>query len=61
MFDFVLEGHRGAPVYVQLVQQVKNGIRMGYLRPGDRLPTAKDVFAKLAVCDYLVPVAVLVL
>lgn len=49
MFDFVLEGTRGTPVYVQLVQQVKNGIRLGYLHPGDRLPTAKDVVANLAV------------
>lgn len=37
------------PVYVQLVQQVRNGIRMGLLRPGDRLPTAKEVVEALAI------------
>lgn len=49
MFAFVLQEKSGVPVYVQLVQQVKNGIRMGLLRPGDRLPTAKDVVAALAI------------
>jgi len=37
------------PVYVQLVHHVKNGIRMGLLRPGDQLPTASDVVKALAV------------
>ena len=49
MFAFVLRAESGVPVYVQLVQQVKNGIRMGLLRPGDRLPTASDVVKALAV------------
>ena len=49
MFSFVLHTDSGVPVYVQLVQQVKNGIRMGQLQPGDRLPTAKEVVKALAV------------
>ncbi len=49
MFAFVLHTESGVPVYVQLVQQVKNAIRMGLLRPGDRLPTAKEVVLALAV------------
>jgi GntR family transcriptional regulator len=49
MFAFVLHTESGVPVYVQLVQQVRNGIRMGLLRPGDRLPTAKEVVRALAV------------
>jgi len=49
MFVFVLHGQSGVPVYVQLVQQVKNGIRMGSLRTGDRLPTAKEVVEELAI------------
>jgi len=49
MFAFVLHAESGVPVYVQLVQQVKNGIRMGLLRPGDRLPTAKEVVGALAI------------
>lgn len=49
MFAFVLRAESGVPVYVQLVQQVRNGIRMGLLRPGDQLPTASDVVKALAV------------
>ena len=49
MFVFVLDAQSGVPTYVQLIQQVKNGIRMGLLRPGDRLPTAKEVVGALAI------------
>lgn len=49
MFVFTLSTQSGVPTYVQLVQQVKNGIRMGLLRPGDRLPTAKEVVGELAI------------
>ncbi|WP_307870753.1 GntR family transcriptional regulator [Paractinoplanes brasiliensis] len=30
-------------MYVQLVQQVRQAVRMGRLEPGDRLPTAREV------------------
>ena len=49
MFVFVLDAQSAVPTYVQLIQQVKNGLRMGLLRPGDRLPTAKEVVAALAI------------
>jgi GntR family transcriptional regulator len=49
MFVFVLDSQSAVPTYVQLIQQVKNGLRMGLLRPGDRLPTAKEVVAALAI------------
>jgi GntR family transcriptional regulator len=49
MFVFVLDAQSGVPTYVQLIQQVKNGIRMGLLHPGDRLPTAKEVVGALAI------------
>lgn len=49
MFVFTLSSQSGVPTYVQLVQQVKNGIRMGLLHPGDRLPTAKEVVGELAI------------
>ncbi len=35
--------------YLQLVQQVHQALRMGMLEPGDRLPTAQQVVAKLAI------------
>lgn len=39
----------GVPPYLQLVQQVKDALRLGHLQLGDRLPTVRDVAAQLAV------------
>jgi GntR family transcriptional regulator len=47
MFDFHLDSHSGVPVYVQLVQQVKQALRLGELKPGDQLPTVKEIVEKL--------------
>ena len=37
------------PAYLQLVQQVKQALRMGILDVGDKLPTVKEVVAEVAV------------
>jgi GntR family transcriptional regulator len=37
------------PTYLQLVQQVKHAVRYAMLRPGDRLPTAREVVEDLAI------------
>jgi GntR family transcriptional regulator len=49
MIDFHLEARSGVPTYLQLVQQVRQAIRLGILEPGDQLPTVKDVVASLAI------------
>jgi GntR family transcriptional regulator len=49
MIDFHLETRSGVPTYLQLVQQVRQAVRLGILRPGDQLPTVKDVVAKLTI------------
>ncbi|HET9140035.1 GntR family transcriptional regulator [Actinophytocola sp.] len=49
MIEFRLDRGSGVATYVQLVHQVKQALRLGALLPGDRLPTAKDVVAKLAI------------
>ncbi|GAB3468128.1 GntR family transcriptional regulator [Actinophytocola sediminis] len=49
MIDFRLDRGSGVATYLQLVQQVKQALRLGVLQAGDRLPTAKDVVAKLAI------------
>ncbi len=41
--------HSGVPTYLQLVQQVKHAVRYAMLRPGDRLPTAREVVEELAI------------
>ena len=49
MIEFHLDGRSGVPPYLQLVQQVKHALRVGILRPGDQLPTVRDVVAGLAI------------
>jgi GntR family transcriptional regulator len=40
---FRIDRRTGTSVYVQLMQQVRQAIRMGRLAPGDQLPTAREV------------------
>jgi len=37
------------PPYLQIERQVRHAIRLGYLRQGDRLPTAKEVVRQLVI------------
>ncbi len=49
MIAFYLEDGAGVPVYLQLVRQVENAIRLGRLRAGDQLPSVRDVVAVLGI------------
>src|SRR4051812_50013355 len=49
MIDFHLDPSSGVATYLQLVQQVHQALRLGRLEPGDRLPTAQQVVAALAI------------
>jgi GntR family transcriptional regulator len=49
MIEFQLDGTSGVATYLQLVQQVYQALRMGMLEVGERLPTAQQVVAKLAI------------
>jgi GntR family transcriptional regulator len=49
MFRFRLDGASGVPPYLQIVHQVRQSLLLGYLRPGDRLPTVKEVAVDLAI------------
>jgi GntR family transcriptional regulator len=49
VIDFQLDDRNGVATYLQLAQQVRHSLRLGLLRPGDKLPTAKEVVAKLAI------------
>jgi GntR family transcriptional regulator len=49
MIHFHLDTRSGVPTYLQLVQQVRQAIRLGILHPGDQLPTVKDVVGSLAI------------
>src|SRR5690348_10634252 len=39
----------GVSAYLQIVRQVRHAIQLGLLRPGDQLPTVKEVVASLAI------------
>ena len=47
--SFTLRTDSGVPPYLQLVQQVRQAVRMGVLDVGDKLPTVKEVVAELAI------------
>jgi len=49
MIEFHLDGRSGVPTYLQLVQQVRQAVRLGILHPGDQLPTVKDVVGSLTI------------
>ena len=49
MIEFHLDARSGVPTYLQLVQQVRQAVRLGMLSPGDQLPTVKDVVSGLAI------------
>lgn len=49
MIEFSLDARSGVSPYLQVVQQVRQALRLGLLREGDQLPTVKDVVARLAI------------
>jgi GntR family transcriptional regulator len=49
VIEFHLDARSGVPTYLQLVQQVRQAVRLGVLHPGDRLPTVKEVVGSLAI------------
>jgi GntR family transcriptional regulator len=49
VIDFQLDPASGVATYLQLVQQVRQALRLGILQPGDQLPTAQQVVASLAI------------
>ena len=49
MIEFVLDGRSKVNTYMQLVQQVRQALRVGLLEPGDQLPKVRDVAVALAI------------
>ncbi|MEV4488758.1 GntR family transcriptional regulator [Micromonospora coxensis] len=49
MIEFVLNSRSRVNTYVQLIQQVKQALRVGLLTPGDQLPKVRDVAQSLAI------------
>ncbi len=49
MITFHLDMRSGVAPYMQLIQQVRQAMRLGLLSEGDQLPTVKDVVAAVAI------------
>src|SRR5216683_2031777 len=49
MIEFHLDDHSGVPPYLQIVQQVKQALRLGMLGVGDQLPTVREVVEHLVI------------
>jgi len=49
VIEFHLTGRSGVAPYLQLVQQVRQAMRLGLLSEGEQLPTIKEVVGKVAI------------
>ena len=49
MIEFHLDARSGVAPYLQLVGQVRQALLLGLLSEGDKLPTVKEVVAKVAI------------
>ena len=49
MIEFRLDRHSGVPAYRQVIDQVRHAIRLGMLRPGDQLPTVREVVRQITI------------
>ena len=49
MINFRIDGRSPAPPYLQIVQQVRQALRMGVLDVGDQLPSVREVVAATAI------------
>src|SRR4029077_19596346 len=49
MISFRVDGRSVVPPYLQIVQQVRQALRMGLLDVGDKLPAVREVVAATAV------------
>jgi GntR family transcriptional regulator len=49
MIAFQLDGRSRISTYMQLVEQVRQALRVGMLEPGDQLPRVREVAESLAI------------
>ncbi|HEY0494910.1 MAG TPA: GntR family transcriptional regulator [Kutzneria sp.] len=49
MVEFRVDRGSGLPAYLQIAQQVREALRLGWLKPGDRLPAVREVVATSGV------------
>ncbi|MFI6495140.1 GntR family transcriptional regulator [Streptomyces sp. NPDC050564] len=47
--EYRIDRGSGVPAYVQIMEQTERALRMGTLKVGDKLPTAREVVAETAI------------
>ncbi|MEU9288436.1 GntR family transcriptional regulator [Streptomyces sp. NPDC048275] len=47
--EYRIDRGSGVPAYVQIIEQTERALRMGTLKVGDKLPTAREVVAATAI------------
>ncbi|MEV7777993.1 GntR family transcriptional regulator [Kitasatospora sp. NPDC088351] len=47
--EYLIDRRSGLSPYLQIIEQTKRALRLGVLRPGDQLPTAREVVAATAI------------
>ena len=47
--EFYLDPRSGVAPYLQIVQQVRQALRLGYLQLEDQLPTMREIVAHIAI------------
>ena len=46
---FNIDQRSSTPIYLQLVQEIKEAILRGVLKPGDKLPSVRDLSSRLTI------------
>jgi GntR family transcriptional regulator len=49
LIRFRLDPRSGVPAYRQLIDQVRQAVRLGLLRPGDQLPPVREVVTQITI------------
>jgi GntR family transcriptional regulator len=49
VIEFRIDRRSGVATYMQIIQQVRQAMRLGLLNPGDRLPSAREVVEATAI------------
>ncbi|UWW91378.1 GntR family transcriptional regulator [Streptomyces murinus] len=49
MMKYQLRRASGTPAYQQIIEQTEQALRLGILKPGDKLPTAREVVESAVV------------
>src|SRR5687768_8494051 len=52
--DFVFDKHTPVPAHAQIQEQIKLALLLGRLRPGDTLPSIRDVEKQVGISRNLV-------